>query len=341
MRSLGISGISSFSLAVAATILTTAVFSATAGAPTYQPIPAAGNHNESLEVGAGTSKTARTFVVHVPPGFDGKSKLPVVIMLHGAGGSGADAIAQTGWGAKSDREGFIAVFPDGTPPRAALAAQFLTNPRLWNDGSGRGATGVEKVDDLGFISAMIDYLEARYAADPARIYCTGFSNGASMTFSVGLNLSNRIAAIAPVSGHLWYREKQLTYPVSLLFIIGRDDPLNPIDGGNVKIPWRRTQDRPPVEDSLKEWERMLGCGPEVQTARGNRVLEITYDRCVKGGEVEYYAVRGLGHVWPGGLNQLPKKWVGKPSDNLNATDVIWEFFKTHPRTQAPATSTLR
>src|ERR1035437_3734937 len=316
MRSLGISGISSFSLAVAATILTTAVFSATAGAPTYQPIPAAGNHNESLEVGAGTSKTARTFVVHVPPGFDGKSKLPVVIMLHGAGGSGTDAIAQTGWGAKSDRQGFIAVFPDGTPPRAALAAQFLTNPRLWNDGSGRGATGVEKVDDLGFISAMIDYLEARYAADPARIYCTGFSNGASMTFSVGLNLSNRIAAIAPVSGHLWYREKQLTYPVSLLFIIGRDD-------------------------ALKEWERMLGCGPEVQTARGNGVLEITYNRCVKGGEVEYYAVRGLGHVWPGGLNQLPKNWVGKPSNNLNATDVIWEFFKTHPRTQAPATSTLR
>jgi len=335
MRSFGISS------AVAAAIFTASVFSATAGAPTYQPIPAPGNHNESLEVGAGVNKTARTFIVHVPPGFDGKSKLPVVIMLHGAGGSGAGAMAQTGWAAKADREGFLAVFPDGTPPRPELAARFLTNPRLWNDGSGRGAIGQERVDDLGFIAAMIDFLEARYAADPARIYCTGFSNGASMTFSVGLKLSNRIAAIAPVSGHLWQGEKQLAYPVALLYIIGTADPLNPLGGGNVKLPWGIVEDHPPVEDSLKEWERMLGCGPEVQTARGDGVLEITYDHCAKGGEVVYYTVQGLGHVWPGGQNRLPERWVGKPSNKLNATDVIWEFFKIHPRTQAAATPAAR
>jgi polyhydroxybutyrate depolymerase len=317
------------SVAVAAAILTSAVFSATAATPTP------GNHNESLEVGAG--KMTRTFVVHVPPGFDGKSKVPVVIMLHGAGGSGEGAITETGWDAKSDREGFIAVFPDGSPPHPMLPARFYLNPRLWNDGSGRGAIGVEHVDDLGFISAMIDFLEARYAADPARIYCTGFSNGASMTFSVGLNLSNRIAAIAPVSGHLWYHDKQLAYPVPLLFIIGTDDPLNPIGGGSVKLPWEKIENVPPIEDSLKEWERMLGCGPEVQTARSNGVLEVTYDRCARGGEVEYYRVSGLGHIWPGGKNRLPEKWVGEPSDSLNATDVIWEFFKAHPR--APATKT--
>ena len=330
MRSLGISTL------VAAGILTTAVFAATASDPAYQPMPAPGNHNESLEVASRASRTTRTFVVHVPPGFDGKSKVPVVIMLHGAGGSGEDAITQTGWDAKADREGFVAVFPNGTPLRPALPTRFMTNPPLWNDGSGRGGM---TVDDIAFISAMIDFLEAHYAADPARIYCTGFSNGASMTFSVGLNLSNRIAAIAPVSGHLWQPGKPLAYPVPLLFIIGRDDPLNPIAGGNVKLPWGITQYHPPVEDSLKEWERMLGCGPEVDTARGNGVREIIYNKCVKGGEVVYYTVRGLGHVWPGGRNQLPEKWVGAPSDNLNATDVIWDFFKTHPRTQAPATIT--
>ncbi len=330
MRSFGIS------TALAAAILTIAVFSVslTAGAPTYQPTPAPGDHNESLVVGAGATRMTRTFVVHIPPGFDGKAKVPLVIMLHGAGGSGEGAIPQTGWGAKSDREGFIAVFPDGTPPHPALPARFLLNPRLWNDGSGRGAIAVKDVDDLGFISAMIDFLEARYAADPARVYCTGFSNGASMTFSVGLNLSNRIAAIAPVSGHLFYTGKQLAYPVPLLFIIGTKDPLNPIDGGDVKLPWGVTQYHPPIEDSLKQWELMLGCGPQVQTARGNGVLEITYDNCARGGEVEYYRVRGLGHVWPGGKNQLPERWVGQPSDNLNATDVIWEFFKAHPRADA-------
>jgi polyhydroxybutyrate depolymerase len=328
MKTVGISTV------LAAAVFAAALISATAGAPANQPIPAPGNHDESLVIGARENRMTRTFIVHVPPGFDGKSKMPVVIMLHGAGGSGANAISETGWDLKSDREGFIAVFPDGTTPRPLEPARFMLNPRLWNDGSGRGAVGLEHVDDIGFISAMIDFLEARYAADPARIYCTGFSNGASMTFSVGLNLSNRIAAIAPVSGHLWYRQQQLRYPVPLLFIIGTEDPLNPINGGDVKLPWGVTQYHPPVEDTLKEWERMLGCGPQVQTARGNGVLEVTYDQCEKGGEVKYYRVRGLGHVWPGGKSGLPTKWVGQPSDNLNATDVIWDFFKAHPRATA-------
>src|ERR1700722_15131124 len=180
---------SAISTIVVAAIFATVVISATAGGPANQPVPAPGNHNESLEVGAGAKKMTRTFIVHVPPGFDGKSKVPVVFMLHGAGGSGAGTIPETGWDVKADREGFIAVFPDGTPPNPDRPARFLGNPRLWNDGSGRGSVGVQKIDDLGFISAMIDYLEARYSADPARIYCTGFSNGASMTFAVGLNLS--------------------------------------------------------------------------------------------------------------------------------------------------------
>jgi polyhydroxybutyrate depolymerase len=319
---------------VAAAIFATAVISAAADTSANQPPPAPGNHNESLVVGAGARKMTRTFIVHVPPGFDGKSKVPVVIMLHGAGGSGEGAIRETGFDAKSDHEGFVAVFPDGTTANPTLPPRFLTNPRLWNDGSGRGAIGVENVDDLGFISAMIDFLEAHYAADPARIFCTGFSNGASMTFSVGLNLSSQIAAIAPVAGHLWEREKQLAYPVPLLFIVGTDDPLNPLGGGKVTLPWEKIENRPPVEDSLREWERMLGCGPQVQTARGKGVMELTYDQCARGGEVEYYRVTGLGHVWPGGKSRLPEKWVGKPSDSLMATDVIWDFFKAHPRTPA-------
>jgi polyhydroxybutyrate depolymerase len=337
MRKFGISKFGT-SATLAAALLTLAAFAATARDQEYRPVPAPGDHNESLEVGAGALKTTRTFVVHVPVGFDGKSKVPVVFMLHGAGGTGAGAEPQTGWAAKSDREGFIAVFPDGTPVRPALPARFLGNPRLWNDGSGRAAS-MGNVDDVGFVSAMIDYLEARYSADPDRIYCTGFSNGASMTFSVGVNLASRVAAVASVSGHLWYSGKQLAYPVPLLFIIGTDDPLNPLAGGNVKLPWGNTRYHPPVDDSLKEWERMLGCGPQVTTTRArNGVDEVAYDQCAKGGEVVYYTVKGLGHVWPGGKNRLPEKWVGKPSNDLNATDIIWDFFKAHPRTAAPASS---
>jgi len=331
MRKFGISSM------VGTVVLALAAYAATAPTPEYRPVAVPGNHNETLDVGTGANKMPRTFIVHVPPKFDGKSKVPVVFMLHGAGGSGAGTIPETGWDAKADREGFIAVFPDGTPPNPDRPARFLGNPRLWNDGSGRGSAGVKNIDDMGFISAMIDYLEARYSADPARIYCTGFSNGASMTFAVGLLLSNRFAAVAPVSGHLWYTGKELAYPVPLMFIIGTDDPLNPIAGGQVKLPWEVMQYHPPVADSLKEWERMLGCGPQVTTAQErNGVNELAYNQCAKGGEVVYYTVKGLGHIWPGGTNRLPEKWVGKPSNALNATDVIWDFFKSHPRT-APST----
>ncbi len=105
------------------------------------------------------------------------------------------------------------------------------------------------------------------------------------------------------------------------------------------LPWGNIQYHPPIDDSLKEWERMLGCGPEVTTTRArNGVDQVAYDQCAKGGEVVYYTVKGLGHVWPGGKNRLPEKWVGKPSNDLNATDIIWEFFKAHPRIAAPATS---
>ena len=93
---------SAISTIVAAAIFATAVISATAGGPANQPVPAPGNHNESLEVGAGAKKMTRTFIVHVPPGFDGKSKVPVVFMLHGAGGSGGliglDSVSVTATG---------------------------------------------------------------------------------------------------------------------------------------------------------------------------------------------------------------------------------------------------
>src|SRR5258707_2210628 len=136
MRKFGISKFGT-STVLAVALFALAAFAATSPDPTYRPVAAPGDHNESIEVGTGPNKTTRTFVVHVPPGFDGKSKVPVVVMLHGAGGSGAGAEPQTGWDAKADREGFIAVFPDGTPVSPALPAPFLANPRLWNDGSGR------------------------------------------------------------------------------------------------------------------------------------------------------------------------------------------------------------
>ncbi len=288
----------------------------------------AGDHQETLAFGGLT----RSYIVHVPPTFDRAARAPLVIMLHGAGGSGAGAEPETGWNVTADREGFLVAYPDGTPSNLKLPASFLLNPRIWNDGSGRGAMSRNNIDDSGFIAALIGHLEQSYGADPARIYLTGFSNGASMTYAAGVRLSDRIAAIAPVSGHLWLKDASLASPVPLLFIIGTDDPLNPIAGGDVKLPWGGAQYHPPVEASLRAWRKMLGCTGDGRVALDqNGVKERVWDRCAKGGEVRYYTVAGLGHVWPGGLNRLPQRWVGSPSDKLDATGVIWAFFKSHPK----------
>jgi polyhydroxybutyrate depolymerase len=283
---------------------------------------------ETLKVG----NLNRHFIVHVPPGFDAKQKLAVVIMLHGAGGTGQGAISMTNWDQKADHENFIAVFPDGMPVNPKRAAAFLTNPQLWNDESGRNArAGFQSNEDVGFISQIIDTLESRYDADPKRIYVTGFSNGASMTFTIGVELSDKVAAIAPVAGHLWLRGKQLKHPVPLIYIIGRTDPLEPLNGGVARLPWGRLE-QPPIEESLAEWRRMLGCPAKPNAdASGGGVEKIQFSQCSNGGAVVEYFIDDMGHVWPGGKNRLPERIVGKSSDKLNATDVIWDFFKSHPR----------
>ena len=272
----------------------------------------------------------RHFIVHVPPSFEPKRKHAVVIMLHGAGGTGQQAMAQTGWDRKADREDFIAVFPDGVPEDPRRRASFLRNPQTWNEGSGRHASGKRNDADIEFIGYVIDTLEARYGADPHRVYVTGFSNGASMTFRIGDELSDKVAAIAPVAGHLFVHQK-LRRAVPTLYIIGRDDPLELPKGGVLKI-GREQVEQPPIEQNLAQWCDLDGC-PRQPTGATNAsgVDEIIFEHCRDGAEVVEYFVGGMGHVWPGGSNPLPESLVGKPSDKLNATDVIWNFFRAHSK----------
>ena len=273
----------------------------------------------------------RHFIVHVPPTFNSKRKLPVVIMLHGAGGTGQQAMEQTGWDRKADGENFIAAFPDGVAEHPQLPASFLLNPQTWNDGFGRHASGKRNDSDVEFIAYIIETLNTRYDADPKRIYLTGFSNGASMTFRLGAELSRQLAAIAPVAGHLFVRDHQLEHSLPTLYIIGREDPLELPAGGVLRIRGEEIQ-QPPIEQNLRQWRDLDRCplGPS-SDARTDGVERIVFDGCGDNAEVVEYFIDDMGHVWPGGINRLPARIVGKPSDKLNATDVIWDFFKTLPR----------
>jgi polyhydroxybutyrate depolymerase len=296
-----------------------------------------GEHVITIHVG----KLARHYTVHVPPGYDGKTSMPIVIMLHGGGGTGKAAATETGWGAKADEAGFLAVFPDAMPPDQTKQSHFSKNPQLWNDGSERFYSGQKAVDDVGFLNAILDDLLARYTVDQRRIYVVGFSNGASMSFRIGAELSERIAAIAPVAGALWVEPPTLNHPVAMIYITGTADPLNLIEGGVPKLATGssdkvRAKAKPPVRDSILKWAKMLGCPATPRnTSEASGVHTESYGPGRDDAEVVYITVEGLGHNWAGGKSLLPEFMVGKLSDKIRATDVIWEFFQKHPKKVNP------
>ena len=302
-------------------------------APAKQQVPP-GDHELSLKVG----ELDRRYIVHVPSGYDGKKAMPVVIMFHGGGGTARGAMRETGWAQKADREGFLAVFPEAMPPDPTKPSRFGTNGQSWNDGSGRFHSGERDIADIAFVGAMLDDLEARFAVDKRRVYATGFSNGAAMTFRVGAELAGRVAAIAPFAGTMWVKPAKLEQPVSLYVISGDADPLNPLEGGlprfatGMHVRTGTPRSKPPLRDAVAAWAAALGCNAEPrQMSAPSGVTTLVHGGGREGAEVRFTVIQGHGHIWPGGKNQLPERMVGNPSDAFNATDAIWEFFREHAR----------
>jgi len=295
-------------------------------APTPPKPPSPGNHLYAVRV----DELDRRYVVHVPARYDGIAPTPLVIILHGEGSTATNCMRETGWAIKSDLAGFLAAFPEAMTPDPTKPARYFGNPQTWNDGSGRFTRGLEEVDDIGFIEAMLDDMRDQYNVDKRRVYVTGFSNGASMAFQLGVELSDRIAAIAPVAGYLWLKNPKLENPVSVLYIVGTADPLVPLKGGEVRLPGGRVETRPPVTGSPAGWAKALGCPLEPKPLRTKEgVSAVVYGPGREGSEVVFYTVEGLGHTWPGGKRLLPERIAGPTTDKLRANDVIWEFFHKH------------
>lgn len=277
----------------------------------------------------------RSYIVHVPASYDATKPTPLVVMLHGGGGTAGAAMRETEWALKAEKEGFLAVFPNAMARDPSRRSSFAGNPQLWNDGSDRFYPDQQAPDDVAFIAAMLDDLTVRFKLDEKRVFVTGFSNGASMSFRVGAELSDRIAAIAPVAGALWFDPPKFRKPVAMCYITGTEDPLNLIEGGVPKLvsgayDTVRAKPKPPVRDSIVRWAGALGC-PETKVSNTNErgLRTETHSGCLGNSEVVYHAVEGLGHTWAGGKSLLPERMVGKTSNRINATDIIWEFFLKH------------
>ena len=259
--------------------------------------------------------------------FSPATGAPLVVFLTGTGGTAAWADRETGWSELAAREGFALAVPEALPPDPNAPPSFLANPPRWNDGS-PPLFGSPESDDVAFLTLVIDDAVNRFGVDPRRVFVTGFSNGAGMTFRFAAERANRVAAIAPVAGHLWARDPKPSRPVPTLYTLGARDLLIPIRGGEVRLPWtNRLARRPPVAETLEQWAVAIGCSPiPIPRAEGTVRIErypgpVTFDAVT---------VEGLGHHWPGGRATLNPRMAGPPSDAVNATEMIWEFFRNTP-----------
>jgi len=277
----------------------------------------------------------RTFLVHLPPSDDKSHPLPLVIALHGGGGTGERMINLTlgGLNALADKDGFIVTCPDGIE-------------KHWNDGRPQAISRTHKdgIDDVGFISALIDHLDNQFNVDRKRVYVTGISNGAKMSFRLACEIPDKIAAIAAVGGSMVDPVSVYTKPsrpISVMVIHGTDDPLVLWNGGPIRFPFSKRDfgSSIAVPAAVQFWVTHNQCQPmaagtdepDLDPKDGTRVHKEIYYGGLDNTEVVFYMIKGGGHTWPNGYQYLPEKLVGKTCRDIDANTIIWEFFKAHKR----------
>lgn len=283
---------------------------------------------EPRELVLDTAEGRRAALIREPAVGTARTRHPLVVLLHGAGGTARLALGNTQWLELADREGVLLAVPEGTRRDPHRPPAFRQNPQAWNDGSGRGHTARMGTDDVGFLARLIEQLTAGGGADPARVYVAGFSNGGSMAFRLAAERPDLVTAIGPVAGHCWVEPTRATRPVPALMIFGGVDPLNPIEGGEVTTPWGAQEYHPPVRQSFDRWRTLAGCdGSVLESGQGSGVREWSADGCVPGVEVRMLVVDDLGHHWPGAPRLLPPWIAGPASSRLHGASALWEFFR--------------
>ncbi len=298
----------------------------------------------------------RPYIIHLPPAYDGTVQFPVVIDLHGGGGSAEGARAMTcpnGYlgdpgclDRVADCNDFITVYPDGTPdPVVAAMRTFDAGGGAAGYACVSGVACTSRVDDLRYFTDLIDTLESDFKIDPARIFLTGLSNGAAMSQRLACELSDRVAAIAPIAGGNQYAALSHcspVRPVPVLEIHGTADHCWPYAGGRQTcvgfMPITAAGSFVPIPATVASWAARNGCRPTPVTQDlrdadpwdGTTVTRMSYVGCSEGGDVVLLRVNGGGHTWPGGSSVLSPGVAGRVSREFNANTTMWEFFKTHP-----------
>jgi len=298
----------------------TALVSVAQDSPKKEPPAAlsAGDHTRTLTVDG----RKRTYLVHVPKKYDPKTPTPVVLALHGAAMDGSMMVWFSGLNKKSDEAGFIVVYPSGTG-----VGPF----RTWNAGGFQGKMAEGKADDVAFIGKLLDDLGTVAKVDEKRVYACGMSNGGMMCYRLAAELSDRIAAVAPVAGTIAIEESKPKRPVPVMHFHGSKDNI---------VPFEMTKGKSPsfmklkgVEDSIQTWVKLNGCEEkgkaETISKDGDEmtVIRTTYGGGKDGSEVVLVVIEEGGHTWPG--QPPPVGFIGKSAKTVSANDLMWEFFQKH------------
>ena len=257
----------------------------------------------------------RSFVYFAPP--DRGQPRPLVVSLHGRGGTGAGMEQLTGMSAVADANGFLLVAPDGID-------------KSWADSRGTGPAFDQGVDDVKFISELIDLFVSHHGADPRAVYLVGMSNGAMMSLTLACKLSEKITAVVAVTGLVAQKSVEACpakQPVSVAFIVGDADPLVPYAGGPVA---RDHGDVLSAEASADFWRKKNGCTspasrealPDLDPADGTTTSVVRSENCAANSEVALVTVHGGGHTWPGGWQYLPSLFIGATSRDFSASHAV-------------------
>jgi polyhydroxybutyrate depolymerase len=257
----------------------------------------------------------REYVLYVPSSYDRTTPTPLVISMHGAGLWGAAQREMSRWNEVAERHGLIVVYPSGA------AGGGL---RIWHVDRGPGL-----MKDVRFISELIDTLEAAYNIDPTRIYADGLSNGGGMAFVLSCTLSDRIAAVGMVAAAQllpwsWCTDHR---PVPMIEFHGTADPVTPYNGGRK---WVAPELFPSIPTWTASWARRNRCGTSpIEAVVAADVTRLEYTNCADDAAVVLFRVQGGGHSWPGG--KPPPEWLaGSTSNSIDATSLMWAFFREHP-----------
>jgi polyhydroxybutyrate depolymerase len=252
---------------------------------------------------------ARTYILHVPTGYDGGTRVPLVVAYPGYGQPADSMAVYDGLDAVSDASGFILVTPNA-----------LGSPQFWNEWQSANLP-----DDVQFTKDLIAKLEGQLCIDTARIFSAGYSNGGGMALRVACAMPETIAAVAVVSAYY----PNCTADVPLIAFQGTDDPVVPFEGGqSAAFPGVNF---PVVRRAVSEWARTLGCDGLATISHPSQNVELsTYSRCVGGdGEALLYTIIGGGHTWPGATLTI-SPLLGETTNEINASATMWTFLAAHP-----------